>query len=995
MAVLLLVSMHPSNAFAQGQFNLSNLRESNGIQFTGLDSGDRLSEIMATGDINGDGKDDIIIGVPEGAPGGRIRAGEVYVIFGDSSGFDSSTIDLSALDGTNGFVINGIDANDDAGTSVASGDVNGDGFDDVVIGAVFADPNGESSAGEVYVVFGQSGFGASFELSTLNGSNGITLNGALRSDNAGTAVAVGDIRTDGFADIAISAIRADPNGVISAGEVYVVFGRSSYSSSVIELGALNGDNGFTLIGSERNDRVGTTLAVGNFDGIRSVGETNSADLFIGAPDAGSNGFIYVLSNRNNANSFLFGFGNDSLGVLNNFNVNSLTAALGFSIIGGGDGVGDVLTSGDVNNDGFDDIITGLDEAGTGGETYVIFGRPFLANSLSDLPIDPILLDSPSAGEVRVINGFDSSDRAGRAVGSGDVNGDGVDDVIIGAIGGDPNGLAAAGETFVVFGDSSFAHTTSMDISTLDENTGFILNGTTTSGLSGGTLTTGDLNGDGVDEVLVGAHFADPNGISDAGELYVFFNKVSQSITGDEGFRTLSAPISGTVYDDVLGGFFTQGFTNSDAPSASDNVFVFDQATQAFVGLNDQNTDSLKAGHGFLFFIFSDNDNDGNAEGFPKTLPATQFGDDGTANTGTVAPVSNLNDGDFFLAGNPYSFPIDWDDAGITKTNLSNTIYIYDDANGQYQSWNGTVGNITDGEIQPFQGFFIEGSGGSGALSMTESAIADSLDTFLKRNPDAEPRALQLTATAGDVKTDAWLSFQEGGEIGRDAFDGLALQSFSATYLRLATVISNQDELTINALPVDQAEELRFPLELSGVLEADSASISFEGIEDFAGWSIAIHDLQTEEVHEIATSDKEIALPIQQVQSKQSRPVAPTPVAVKAKAGAHRFELVLAPTATSVNNEPVSSLPQRISLEQNYPNPFNPTTTIEYGVPQSGAVTLEVFDVTGRKVATLVDRQQQAGSYSVRFDASRLSSGMYFYRLEANGVTLTRKLTLIK
>ena len=160
-------------------------------------SGDSVS---GAGDVNGDGIDDLIIGArdadPLGAPGlppgfGTYNAGESYVVFGRNSGF-SSSLDLSTLDGTNGFVINGIDAQDFSGRSVSgAGDVNGDGFDDVIIGAWFADPNGNIDAGESYVVFGQSGgFSSSLDLSTLDGTNGFTINGIDGGDRSGTSVSL-------------------------------------------------------------------------------------------------------------------------------------------------------------------------------------------------------------------------------------------------------------------------------------------------------------------------------------------------------------------------------------------------------------------------------------------------------------------------------------------------------------------------------------------------------------------------------------------------------------------------------------------------------------------------------------------------------------------------------------------------------------------------------------------------------------------------------------
>ncbi|SMO54899.1 T9SS type A sorting domain-containing protein [Gracilimonas mengyeensis] len=104
-----------------------------------------------------------------------------------------------------------------------------------------------------------------------------------------------------------------------------------------------------------------------------------------------------------------------------------------------------------------------------------------------------------------------------------------------------------------------------------------------------------------------------------------------------------------------------------------------------------------------------------------------------------------------------------------------------------------------------------------------------------------------------------------------------------------------------------------------------------------------------------------------------------------------------PVLTITSNEPeLSNIPNQITLEQNYPNPFNPTTVISYQLTGNSLVHLEVFDVTGRKVATLVDGQRQtAGNQQVTFDASGLSSGMYFYRLETGGKTLTRKMLLVK
>ncbi|SHN93962.1 integrin alpha, partial [bacterium endosymbiont of Bathymodiolus sp. 5 South] len=494
--------------------------------------------VSNAGDVNGDGLDDLIVGANCADPSGKLNAGRSYVVFGKQD--NTNAIELSAIAaGTGGFIINGESAYDESGISVSNaGDVNGDGLDDLIVGAYANDQSNKSLAGRSYVIFGKQDNTNAIELSAIaagTSTDGFVINGESASDYSGWSVSsAGDVNGDGLDDLIVGAYRSDLSGNSNAGKSYVVFGKQG-NTNAIELSAIaagTSTDGFVINGESADDWSGYSVS--------SAGDVNGDgldDLIVGAMYADPNG------NSSGKSYIVFGKANNSAINLSDI-ANASDPTGGFVI--NGEVVDDrsgfsISSAGDVNGDGLDDLIIGAVHAdanggSNAGKSYVVFGKQ------DNTAINLSAIATGTGGFV--INGESANDYSGRSVSSaGDVNGDGLDDLIVGAYGNDQSNKSLAGRSYVVFGKQN--NTDAINLSAIAAGTGgFVINGESASDYSGWSVSSaGDVNGDGLDDLIVGAWGADPSGKTNAGKSYVIFGKtdtdaVDLSKLGDESKYTI-------------------------------------------------------------------------------------------------------------------------------------------------------------------------------------------------------------------------------------------------------------------------------------------------------------------------------------------------------------------------------------------------------------------------------------------------------------------------
>ena len=473
-----------------------------------------------------------------------------------------------------------------------------------------------------------------------------------------------------------------------------------------------------------------------------------------------------------------------------------------------------------------------------------------------------------------------------------------------------------------------------------------------------------------------------------------------TISGNSGFRMISSPVAGAIYADLLLELWTQSMTGADVTDGSNaNVWTLNgySGTQSFSELTDITTSgaSITAGEGFLLYVFSDTDWDGDDD-----LPVTISVAGKLNNSSATFPSSgSIAASKYGLAGNPYNATIDFDLITLSS-NIEVTTSVWDDANTDWKTWNKTSqsGDLSNGLIAPYQGFWVQAnSSGTGTITI-ETGDKSGTGTFYKIADDDNRGSISINATSGNFISESYLSFYSEGTAELDEGDSKKLLPFQASSRITVMSFVDDNAMKIASYPYIYEGSLSIPFdvmrlsldEANYVTVAEEVTLTWdlEELPDHISMTLTDNITGSETYLELESEYVFTTEPKGSFSATYDGPIGTYPVV-----GEPRFTLSVTYGALGQNGD--ATLPSDFALHPIYPNPFNPSATISFDIPDVSSVALNIYDVKGALVETLLQDHMKPGKHHYNWEPQGLSSGVYFMKLSTANQYFTQKVTYIK
>ncbi len=445
-----------------------------------------------------------------------------------------------------------------------------------------------------------------------------------------------------------------------------------------------------------------------------------------------------------------------------------------------------------------------------------------------------------------------------------------------------------------------------------------------------------------------------------------------------GWNMVSIPLDPDDIDDPRD-IFADDIKSFKFEEKNSSIYEYTESTDSWTVPS-----AIENGTGYILYGFKSGD----------------VGVDGFKETGDIShSLSLTNSNGWHLLGNPYSVAIDWDSDMTLGGGISTTYYRW--TGTEYKFYPG--GGLT-AAIAPWEGFFVNTSVDAESFDITYPGVS-------KRSNDDETILdwrIRFIAKSGDVEdSQTYIGISDLANAEYDEFDNYELASLNDEFVSVYfphTAWSLRPGNYTQDIRVMQGSSLEWTMAVAARSTTGAVTLNWtlpDAID--SDFDIVLNNNRTQEAIDMRERiSYTFTIPVvSQKSSSEKRALSPDPIDMTPKLsqdGTHIEYFTI--TLSTATDQESALIPTTYYLNQNYPNPFNPSTTIEYGLPESGQVELTIFNALGQKVMTLVNKDQQAGIHRVVWNGTndrgiRVASGMYLYRIKANGTTNIKRLLLIK